>query len=310
MSGKRASKGGKAPRTKVPAEEAKVKRHYKKDTSSFKTYIYKVLHQVHPDEGIGKLAMMTMDSCAKDLLHRIAHEAGRLTTSAKKQTLSSVAVQAAVRMILPGEIAKHAVSEGAKAVTKYASSMGQKRGEKPAGKKRHNPISATVRAGLQFSVGRVARMMKKWMVAKRYSKAAAVYAAAVVEYLCAEILELAGNSTRDNKKVRIRNRDIMLAVSMDGELMHLFKHVVIPQGGVMPGIHPFILPKKQRVQENGVWVHRKKSSKKSSKKRSKKSSKKGSKKSSKKSSKKGSKKGKKASKKRSSKKSSKKASKK
>ena len=89
---------------------------------SYSLYIYKVLKQVHPDTGITTKAMGIMNSFVSDIFERIAMEASRLTKYAKKSTMSSREIQTAVRLLLPGELAKHAVSEGTKAVTKYTSS--------------------------------------------------------------------------------------------------------------------------------------------------------------------------------------------
>ena len=93
----------------------------KKRTESYSSYIYKVLKQVHPDTGISKKGMSIMNSFINDIFERIASEAGRLARYNKKSTLSSREVQTAVRLVLPGELAKHAVSEGTKAVTKFSS---------------------------------------------------------------------------------------------------------------------------------------------------------------------------------------------
>ena len=94
----------------------------KKRTESYSSYIYKVLKQVHPDTGISKRGMSIMNSFINDIFERMAGEAGRLARYNKKSTLSSREVQTAIRLILPGELAKHAVSEGTKAVTKFTSS--------------------------------------------------------------------------------------------------------------------------------------------------------------------------------------------
>ena len=71
-----------------------------------------------------------------------------------------------------------------------------------------------------------------------------MYLAAVLEYLAAEILELAGNAARDNKKNRINPRHVQLAVRNDEELNKLLAGVTIAQGGVLPNIHTLLLPKK------------------------------------------------------------------
>ena len=94
----------------------------KKRVESYSTYIYKVLKQVHPETGISKRGMSIMNSFINDIFERLATEAGKLGRYNKKATLSSREIQTAVRLMLPGELAKHAVSEGTKAVTKYTSS--------------------------------------------------------------------------------------------------------------------------------------------------------------------------------------------
>merc|ERR1712232_1319854 len=90
-------------------------------TDSYATYIYKVLKQVHPDTGISRKAMVIMDNFIRDVFERICGEASKLARYNKKSTISSREVQTAVRLLLPGELAKHAVSEGTKAVTKFNS---------------------------------------------------------------------------------------------------------------------------------------------------------------------------------------------
>ena len=94
----------------------------KKRKESYSIYIYKVLKQVHPDTGISSKAMSIMNSFVNDVFERIAGEAARLGQYNKRKTISSREIQTAVRLLLPGELAKHAVSEGTKAVTKYTSS--------------------------------------------------------------------------------------------------------------------------------------------------------------------------------------------
>ncbi|KAM4688894.1 histone H2B 1/2-like [Discoglossus pictus] len=84
-------------------------------------YIYKVLKKVHPDTGISSKAMGIMNSFVNDIFERIAGEASRLAYYNKRSTITSREIQTAVRLLLPGELAKHAVSEGTKAVTKYTS---------------------------------------------------------------------------------------------------------------------------------------------------------------------------------------------
>ncbi|KAK5610162.1 hypothetical protein ILYODFUR_012923 [Ilyodon furcidens] len=103
------------------SSEKKAKRKTKR-RETYAMYIYKVLKQVHPDTGISSRAMSIMNSFVNDLFERIATEASRLAQYNKRSTITSREVQTAVRLLLPGELAKHAVSEGTKAVTKYTSS--------------------------------------------------------------------------------------------------------------------------------------------------------------------------------------------
>ncbi|MCL7025040.1 hypothetical protein MKW94_022233, partial [Papaver nudicaule] len=121
---------GKAPAEKKPrgrpAKDAsstdKKKKKSKKSVETYKIYIFKVLKQVHPDIGISSKAMGIMNSFINDIFEKLAGESSRLARYNKKPTITSREIQTAVRLVLPGELAKHAVSEGTKAVTKFTSS--------------------------------------------------------------------------------------------------------------------------------------------------------------------------------------------
>ncbi|KAB2098350.1 hypothetical protein ES319_A01G232500v1 [Gossypium barbadense] len=120
----------KAPAEKRPKAEKKIskeggadkKKKAKKSVETYKIYIFKVLKQVHPDIGISSKAMGIMNSFINDIFEKLAQEASRLARYNKKPTITSREIQTAVRLVLPGELAKHAVSEGTKAVTKFTSS--------------------------------------------------------------------------------------------------------------------------------------------------------------------------------------------
>ena len=103
-----------------PEEGRKKRKHSRKE--SYSVYVYKVLKQVHPDTSISSKAMGIMNSFVNDIFERIAGEASRLAYDNKCSTITSREIQTAVRLPLPGELAKHAMSEGTKAVTKYTSS--------------------------------------------------------------------------------------------------------------------------------------------------------------------------------------------
>ncbi|CAH2352359.1 histone H2B.2 [[Candida] railenensis] len=125
-----APKAEKKPASKAPAEKkpaakktasSEPKKRSKTRKETYSSYIYKVLKQTHPDTGISQKAMSIMNSFVNDIFERIAGEASKLAAYNKKSTISAREIQTAVRLILPGELAKHAVSEGTRAVTKYSS---------------------------------------------------------------------------------------------------------------------------------------------------------------------------------------------
>jgi histone H2B len=110
---------------RVPGKEGgekKGKKKAKKSVETYKIYIFKVLKQVHPDIGISSKAMSIMNSFINDIFEKLAAEAAKLARYNKKPTITSREIQTSVRLVLPGELAKHAVSEGTKAVTKFTSS--------------------------------------------------------------------------------------------------------------------------------------------------------------------------------------------
>ena len=133
-----AEKAEKAPAGKKPKAEKRLpagkgekgsgegkkagRKKAKKSVETYKIYIFKVLKQVHPDIGISSKAMSIMNSFINDIFEKLAAEAAKLARYNKKPTITSREIQTAVRLVLPGELAKHAVSEGTKAVTKFTSS--------------------------------------------------------------------------------------------------------------------------------------------------------------------------------------------
>jgi len=122
-----APKAEKKPAGKKPAKSAvkkttasqKAGSRRRSRHESYASYIFKVLRQCHPEVNISKKAMAIMNSFVNDIFERIAHESSKLASYNKRSTISSKEVQTAVRLILPGELAKHAVSEATKAIAKY-----------------------------------------------------------------------------------------------------------------------------------------------------------------------------------------------
>eukprot|EP01030_Chromulinospumella_sphaerica_P025104 gene25104-25221_t len=127
-----------------------------------------------------------------------------------------------------------------------AAKGGKVGGRGASGKKSQTKSS---KAGITFPVGRVSRFLRKGRFASRIGTGAPVYLAATLEYLTAEILELAGNAARDNKKTRIVPRHIQLAVRNDEELNKLFGGVTIASGGVLPNIHSVLKGKSKGDEE-------------------------------------------------------------
>lgn len=121
-SAKKPSVAKKSAQSSDPDKKVKRKKARKE---TYSTYIYKVLKQVHPDTGISNKAMAILNSFVNDIFERIASEASKLASYSKKSTISSREIQTAVRLILPGELSKHAISEGTKSVTKFSSSQGK-----------------------------------------------------------------------------------------------------------------------------------------------------------------------------------------
>ena len=115
-------------------------------------------------------------------------------------------------------------------------------------------VSRSSKAGLQFPVGRIARFLKAGRYAERIGAGAPVYLASVLEYLTAEVLELAGNAAKDNKKTRIVPRHIQLAIRNDDELNKLLDNTTIAAGGVLPNIHVFLIPTKKEEDEKVKWA--------------------------------------------------------
>ncbi|XP_015453767.1 histone H2A type 1-H-like [Pteropus alecto] len=115
---------------------------------------------------------------------------------------------------------------------------------KQGGKARAKAKTRSSRAGLQFPVGRVHRLLRKGSYAERVGASASVYLAAVLEYLTGEILQLAGNAAREDRKTRIVPHHLQLAIRNSEELNKLLGRVTIAQGGVLPNIQAVLLPKK------------------------------------------------------------------
>merc|ERR1719474_212889 len=103
-----------------PKRSSDARAYKKKRTESFNLYIFKVLKQVHPEIGMSKRAMNVMNGFVHDTFDRIANEAGNIVKYNKRSTMDARAIQCACKLVLPGELSKHAETEANKAVNKYA----------------------------------------------------------------------------------------------------------------------------------------------------------------------------------------------
>jgi len=205
--------------------------HRKPSHKSYATYIYRVLKQVHPDAGISRNAMIVLDNMAHDVVKRFAHEVAPLLQ--KRSTLTARDIRFAAQLLLPGELGKHGISEATKAIMKFkATDHGAK----------------SKRSGLTMPVARIGNALRAMRPKGRQSEDAAVALAAIVEYLIAEVTELAGNAARDNKKHRITPRHIALAILNDEELQKMFGNVILAQGGVVPNIQSALLPPRKQAK--------------------------------------------------------------
>ncbi|MGH0129193.1 UNVERIFIED_CONTAM: hypothetical protein FKN15_037633 [Acipenser sinensis] len=217
-------KGSKKAVAKTQPKGGKKRRKTRKE--SYAIYVYKVLKQVHPDTGISSKAMGIMNSFVNDIFERIAGESSRLAHYNKRSTITSREIQTAVRLLLPGELAKHAVSEGTKAVTKYTSS------------KRSITIQATMKQEGDLQGGKKSRKTRKesyaiyvYKVLKQVHPDTGISSKAmgIMNSFVNDIFErIAGESSRlahYNKRSTITSREIQTAVRLllPGELA---KHAV------------------------------------------------------------------------------------
>ena len=244
------------------AIERKSRGGKKKATNSFRTYLHKVLKNVHPSSQISSNTIGQLDEVVKILARQIAESARSACVSASKSTVGQAEVSLAVNLHLPGELAKHATTEIAKACTKFQEWKATNE-DKDSGEARSSPVRREKQAGLIFSVALAEKFIREFGASDlNVSKNSSVALAAVLEYIAAEILLLAGQFAQDNKKVIIVIRHVFLGIATDSDLYRLMKDLGIEflGSGVVPCIRGEFLPNKEK--RAGQAARRRKNAKK------------------------------------------------
>jgi histone H3/H4 len=226
---------------KSKAVRSKSNRLYKNDFS-FEGAIKKVFKQVHPELHISSNALTQINAFINLLAKTIIKETHELVYKnyePSSHIVSSRDIQTATRIVIMGELAKHAVREGTKAVTKFQSS-------------KYNGFfhgSKAQKAGLVFNTARVEHILRKYF--KKISASSSLYLSAVLEYITAEIMELSGNAAKDNKMKTISIRHVMFATDFDEELHNLKKrlHWDWAGAGSIPYIHSKLYPTKESINK-------------------------------------------------------------
>ncbi|XP_039151096.1 uncharacterized protein LOC27207587 [Drosophila simulans] len=213
--GKAAKKAGKAQKN-ITKTDKKKKRKRKE---SYAIYIYKVLKQVHPDTGISSKAMSIMNSFVNDIFERIAAEASRLAHYNKRSTITSREIQTAVRLLLPGELAKHAVSEGTKAVTKMTGRGKGGKGLGKGGAKRHRKV---LRDNIQGITKPAIRRLARRGGVKRISGLIYEETRGVLKVFLENVIRDAVTYTEHAKRKTVTAMDVVYALKRQGRTLYGF----------------------------------------------------------------------------------------
>ncbi len=192
---------------------------------NLKSYNRVILRQVQPGHGVSVDAMILVNSLQLILAKEIIAQSNILLTQSGK-TVSSKGIRFAVGLALNGALAKHAISEGTKAVTRWTLKNAAKVPGVPAEK-----ISMTKKAGLTLSAPRMRPLLVALSTSPRITKTSLIFLAAVLEYIAAEIFELAGHLAHDNHLVRITTKHVLEAIRNDAELNSLFPEDKVIVGG-------------------------------------------------------------------------------
>jgi histone H3/H4 len=204
--------------------------------TDFKIYNKRILAQVHPEVGLQGSTNVILNNIEHFLVQKIMNTANNLLKLSDGKTLTDTLIKSSIRMVYIDNLSIGAIRQIDKSVKAYNNYISQSK----------EKISRSHKADLQISVSRIEKLMRSYTLKGcRLSSDAVIAVAASVEYIIAEVVELAGNAARDNKKIRISPRHISLAIKLDIELQKLFSKTHLG-GGVIPNIHSSLLPKKSK----------------------------------------------------------------
>lgn len=224
------AKKAKVPKAKVPKAKATKKENVfynKEGLISFRPYIHDIREQVHPDHKLTKNTVNTINRVLNLLGAKIAKSALTIALSQKKKTISSHDVSYGIRVSLPKELAKHANSEMTKACTKFQTTSSADIKPTPLKSKPIGSLNAR-RAGILISPSRARQFFRSFDM--RISSSTPVALAAVLDYIAADLLEVAGQNAISSKRVIISNQDVFRAVDMDVDLTCMFSRLNIAFG--------------------------------------------------------------------------------
>lgn len=211
----------------------KEQKYKKKNIHHFEIFISKVLKNISDSKGgITSNAKQQLNSFLYILTKDISYKSLELAIYGKKKTISCREIKSSVEILLPGYLLENSISEGEKAITEFKNS--NKKGT------RQN------KADIIFPPSMVEKFLRNFGFSKiMITKLASVYLAAILEYITYEILDLALNNCKENKRARITIRDIVLIVKNDIDLSFLVNTLNLSflGGGVVPYIHPSLLKK-------------------------------------------------------------------
>lgn len=234
-----ADKQGKKEGAKKTEKVAK-----KRSPQNFYTYIYRVLKKVYPDIGLSGSALPAMNNLVWITIEKIMFGVNQIMFRTGKKTIGAQEIKSATRLVLREDLMTNAIKKAEEAVKKYKLS----KEKRESSKEKSNPVSRNESAGLIFPVTRIQTLMMSLSTVSRKTDSSAVFFAAVCEYLVTEVLVNAGRTARENKRVRIIPRHIMMAVKLDPELSQVYRNAVFA-GGVVPNISSKILPKPKKQKK-------------------------------------------------------------